>query len=81
MMNFMRQTDFALISKSFIRGGCDFTRSTTMYTKFFRILLTNVQKCFEKILLTRQTKSSFFVGNSYDFLFILEPYANPFLGF
>ena len=51
-------TDFALISTIFIRWVCNFTQSTTMYTKLFRILLTNVRKCLEKILFTRRTESS-----------------------
>ena len=56
---FTHQTDFALISTIFIRCGCNFTQSTTMYTKIFRILLTNIKKCFEKILFTRRTESYF----------------------
>ena len=56
---FTCQTDFAVISTICICWGRHFTRSTTTYTKFFRILLTNVQKCLEKILFTRRTESSF----------------------
>ena len=42
---FTRQTDFALISTIFVCWVCIFTGSTTMYTEFSRILLTNVRKC------------------------------------
>ena len=49
-------TEFALISTEFVRWGCNFTWSTTMPMKFFRILLTNLRKCAKKILFAPQSE-------------------------
>ena len=54
------RTDFALISTHVIRLGCNFTWNTTMHMTFFRILLTNLQKCFLKYLLRLEVKLSLF---------------------
>ena len=57
--NFTRQTDVALISTILIRLGSDLTRSTTMHTQKFHILLPNFPKCtllsaFFSLLLTKK---------------------------
>jgi hypothetical protein len=64
---FTCQMDFALISTVFICLGSYFTRSTTMRTQKFHMILTNVQKCIGKTLFTRQTESSFLSKNIYLF--------------
>ena len=46
--NFTQQTDFALISRVVIRWHCNFTWSTNMDVKCFRILFTNLRKWSEK---------------------------------
>ena len=55
-----RRKDFALISTVCIRWSYNFTRSSTMHLKLFRILLTDLQKCFEKIPFTRQSEALFY---------------------
>jgi hypothetical protein len=40
-----------VLTQAVVRWVCNFTGSITMYRKFSHILLTNVQKCLEKILL------------------------------
>ena len=55
--NLLKFTSF--ISTLLIHWEFNFTWSTTMHTNFFLILLTNIHKCLEKILFTRQTESYF----------------------
>ena len=48
--------DFALISTEFVRWGCNFEWSITMHMKCFRILLTNLRKCLEKMHFLARSK-------------------------
>ena len=54
---FICHTDVALISTYFVCCGCNFKWITTMPLKFFRILLTNLQKMLWKILLAPQSET------------------------
>ena len=53
MAIFTLHTDFALISRVFIRWSCNFTWMSTMHIQMFCILLTNLWKClvFSEIIL------------------------------
>ena len=70
--NFTCQTDLALISTIFICWGHNFTWSTTMYTKCFCIQLTNIQKCWDKIFVPRQSES----GNTWSQPFLSRGFVD-----
>ena len=65
---FTHQTVFALISTIFVPQHWNFTQRSTIHRSFFRLLSTNVQKCIEILLFSRQRETLFYSELLYESL-------------